>query len=252
MDPYNIDLNLLRHNWKRLKLRELWQDAVYSNRKRSTFWSDSSKVRCIHGLAALNTFGKVSRDDGTEALKKLEELIQYTQAGKIAELSCIGFYMTKDPSSERRLSFGEISIEFTEREVVWASANDCSSQCLSSASPYLESLEEYFQIQKELELEANVPMTQRVFGASLLKFPQPSSLMKILLSEKDIRQFECAREVIVRNYTLSPETVIINIPAYEYTREKEQRNALVQKIQTIARRYFNGKEFLIEFWDRGR
>ena len=100
-------------------------------------------------------------------------------------------------------------------------------------------------------MEANVPMKQRVFGASLLKFPQPSSLMKILLSEEDIRQFECAKEVIVRNYTLSPETVIINIPAYEYRWYKEQRNELVNKIQTIARRYFNGKEFLIEFWDSG-
>ena len=239
-DPYNIDLLVLKRNWQRLKYRELWQDAVYSNRRRRVFWSDSSKVRCVHGLNALDTFGKHNiQNSTTETLGKLEELIQYTQSGNIAELSCVGFYK----EHQKATSFGRVSIEFCQREIVWASANDCYSQCLSSASPYLESLGEYFHIQKELE--ANIPMTQKVFGASLVKFPTPSSLMKILLSEEDLREAGKAQEVIIRGYTLTPDTVIINI----HVVFDDTLHDLIEGVQSLAKRYFNGQEFLIAVHD---
>ena len=110
--PDDIDESLLVSNWRRLKVRQLWQDAVYSNTERTNYWSDSSKVRAVHGLGLFDNEGS-TENQISESLSRLERMIGYEKSGNKAELSCIGVV---EGAPQDREALGFISIEFTQRK----------------------------------------------------------------------------------------------------------------------------------------
>ena len=164
VDHLSVRFGVLVSNWRRLKLRQLWQDAVYSNVERSKYWSDSSKVRCIHGL---NLFSDQRGDEEQidSCLEKLENLIERSGQNDLAELSCVGIASFKGEALDNK-SPGAISVEFTERKIVWASGRDAWTQFLRSAD---ENTRNYFQVRKELEDDN--PLSEKIFDAALIKFP---------------------------------------------------------------------------------
>tara|TARA_Y100001938_G_scaffold150900_1_gene244263 strand:+ start:475 stop:1482 length:1008 start_codon:yes stop_codon:yes gene_type:complete len=191
-------------NWQRLKLRQLWQDAVYSNTERAAFWSDSNKVHCVHGLQMLFSGKKINQIK--KSITSLENLISRSNSGDLAELSCLGL----SENQSHHLPGGGIAIEFLEREIVWASKEDSWTQFLSSAD---ENTKEYFQMMKELE-SLNPSTSEKIYVASLVKFPSTRiNPEDILFSVDDFVEFAngYAKEVIIRNYTVTPESIIIRV-----------------------------------------
>tara|TARA_R110002153_G_scaffold165149_1_gene317660 strand:- start:2316 stop:3314 length:999 start_codon:yes stop_codon:yes gene_type:complete len=231
----DINVPLLISNWRRLKVRQLWQDAVYSNTERAKYWSDSSKVRCIHNIGFFNS----GSDPLEECVNRLERMIQYSQNNQKAELSCIGLVK----SGYDNQASGNIAIEFTNRKIVWASESDAWTQFLSSAN---DNTRNYFQVRKEIEKEDN-PMAQKIFDAVLVKFPSETNLHdKILFSEYDVLEMKrnYIHELIITDWDLTPDDVIITIPK---SVSKSEKPRLISRIQQLAKKYFGSSaEFLID------
>jgi hypothetical protein len=215
-------------NWQRLKLRQLWQDAVYSNLERSEFWTDSDKVHCVHGLQMMFSGKKINQIK--KSLTTLEDLISRNNSGDVAELSCLGL----SAEQSHHLPGGGIAIEFLEREIVWASKEDSWTQFLSSSN---ESTKEYFQLMKELE-SLNPSEAEKIYVASLVKFPSSRiNPEDILFSVEDFNEFAngYAKEVIIRDYTITPDTVNIRV---NKNLDKDILGFTEKELQNLAKKIF--------------
>lgn len=226
-------------DWRRLKMRQLWQDAVYSNNERKDFWNDTTKVAVLHSP---DMFQKTKRRDvrgGMKSLKKFENMINHFTGGSVAELSCVA--QDKNSSNFPFYYGGNIQIEFLQREIVWASKEDSWTQFLSSAN---DETKEYFQMMKELE-ELGPSEAEKIFVADLVKFPSSRINPKnVLFSERDFMEFAngLAKEVIIRRYTLDPDSIIIRL---RDTLEPAAAAYLEEGIQNFGMQYFNN-QFIVE------
>jgi hypothetical protein len=238
--PDDINTAVLVSNWRRLKVRQLWQDSVYSNKERKEYWSNTYKVRCIHGLGLFTKSGESANNSIDVALQKFKNFAIRSQQGNQAELSCIGI---TESSAENYSSPGLISIEFTKRKIVWASAQDGWTQFLSSADADTRN---YFQIRKEIEDEDN-PLAEKIFGAALVKFPGKTKLHdSILFSESDVNKMSqpFIAETIIKDWSFSPDDVVVTIAR---SVSNEQRERAIEEIQQIAIEFFGpNEEFLID------
>ena len=241
VSPDDIDEALLVSNWRRLKVRQLWQDAVYSNLERKAFWEDSSRIRCIHHLEYFNLDGSQNTGTIESGLEKLKRFIVYSMNGPAnAELSCTGHWR---PKMENFEPITPIGVEITKRKIVWACDGDAWTQFLSSAD---DNIRNYFQIRKEIEDEDN-PLAQKIFDAALVKFPSRIDPSDVLFSERDVKNTQSAiiSEIIIADYEITPDSCIIIVKKSEARGIKDE---ITEKIQSIAKEYFGeNSEFLIDF-----
>ena len=238
-DPENVSSSLLFRNFKRLKLRQLWQDAVYFNTERSAFWGDPEKVQVIHSIGLFKEKSSPTAD--VDHAKECLTIAQTMITSPNVELSAFALA----PPVRTRTAGGYLAFEITDRKIVWASKEDSWTQFLSSAD---DETKKYFEIRRALETSDTTDnLIQSVFGADLVKFPSNGiNHEDVLFSEKDFVEIagSFAREVIIKDYTISPETSVALI---NETLTQEVKDVLVEGLDKLSKDHFGGQQFLIEY-----
>ena len=212
MDYKNFLSPVVDHVWstyKRVQIRKLWQLAVYSNRERSEFWRDPRNVSCIHGI------GLFSEEDPLRIFRRI-------LSSAPVELSCVGCLEPYIPGAY-------IGIEFLEREIVWACANDSWSQYIDSAD---DEVRKNFAALAVLDKLVDKQEFQ-VFKGGLAKYPSADYLNPndVLFTEDDflINGGGFIEEVIIRDYSVDPVNIIVWI-AHHLGDEIPRLKKEIQKI----------------------
>tara|TARA_B100001250_G_C19762610_1_gene773200 strand:- start:307 stop:1086 length:780 start_codon:yes stop_codon:yes gene_type:complete len=155
----------------RREIKGHWNDRAYSSPEREQFWTDGSKIICVHWLGLLD----YKNADYVEITKKYIQFIQ-SPSSRPPELSCIGHYQSiSTPISP-------MGIIIDPRRITFAYAGDAYTQQINTATEDIEAM---------------------FAGSGLPKHPSTQfSAKRVMFSEEDIirNNVDWLGEVVVDNY----------------------------------------------------
>ena len=176
---------------KRRVLKRWWNDRVYGNSKRSAFFNDPTKVKCVHWVGMYN-------DHFPALVKKLPKYLE-TAKTRAPEISCIGYL----ENSNIRYRSRRLGIEYLERKITFAYAWDAYTEFLSTAS---KSIQSFFA------------------GSGVPKRPNTSlNAENVMFDERDVKRNHLTKinEVVIDNYSVEPGKIIFHINDKIPEEEKE-------------------------------
>ena len=193
---------------KRKTMKRWWNDRVYGNSDREAWFSNSANIRCIHWLGMFN--------DSFDHLKEILGLY-LESSNRPHELSCIGYL----PGTPVYSLVHAVGIEIKNRRISFAYQWDANTEFLSTAN------------QRILDFHK---------GSGVPKRPNTYLNAKsVIFDSRDVKRLNLKKinEIIIDNYTISPESVIFHVNG----------SVSEDEISTIEEIIFSsGKSFEIKYY----